>query len=132
MDVIPQLDLKLSNTGWSKYSEERHENLPQPQGKKSVDNYFAFGWHQWLYQGTEFVPSWTRTFAVAKDQVLNCLTRNFYACHETLPHMENFNDSSEDLTSMWCEMRRPKNLHFPTLYRQFNNTAASPTTAIKF
>jgi hypothetical protein len=46
--------------------------------------------------------------------------------------MENFNDPSEDLTSMWCETKRPVNLHFPTLHLQFNNTAASPTTAIKF
>jgi hypothetical protein len=46
--------------------------------------------------------------------------------------MENFNDPFEDLTSKWCEMRRPENLHFPTLYRQFNHTATSPPTAIKF
>jgi hypothetical protein len=46
--------------------------------------------------------------------------------------MENFNDSSEDLTSIWCETRRHVNLHFPTLHWQFNNTATSPPTAIKF
>jgi hypothetical protein len=46
--------------------------------------------------------------------------------------MKNFNDPLEDLTSMWCETRRPENLHFPTLHRQFNHTATSPPTAIKF
>jgi hypothetical protein len=53
-----------------------------------------------LYQEANLAPPWTRTFAVAKDQVLNCLTRNFLARHETLPHVENFNDPYEDLTSM--------------------------------
>jgi hypothetical protein len=46
--------------------------------------------------------------------------------------MENFNDPSEDLTSMRCKTRRPINSPFPILHQQFNNTTASPPTAIKF
>jgi hypothetical protein len=46
----------------------------QLQRDKSVDKYFAFGWHQLLCQEANLVPPWTRTFAVAKDQVLSCLT----------------------------------------------------------
>jgi hypothetical protein len=46
--------------------------------------------------------------------------------------MENFKDPSGDLTSMRCKTRRPVDSPFPTLQRQFNTTAASPTTIIKF
>jgi hypothetical protein len=74
MDVIPQLDLKLSNTRWSKYSEGHLQTTPAEKGKKSLDKYFAFGSDQWLCQDTNLDPPWTRTFAVAKDQVLSCLT----------------------------------------------------------
>jgi hypothetical protein len=76
MDVIPQLDLKLSNTRWSKYSEGRLQTYPAVK-EEGFCQYFAFGSHQWLCQDTNLDPPWTRTFAVAKDQVLNCLTRNF-------------------------------------------------------
>jgi hypothetical protein len=47
--------------------------------------------------------------------------------------MENFNDPSEDLASMWCETRRPANLHPPPTQRQrLNNTASTSSTTIKF
>jgi hypothetical protein len=46
----------------------------QLQRKKNVGKYFAFGWHQRLCQEADLVPPWTRTFVVAKDQVLSCLT----------------------------------------------------------
>jgi hypothetical protein len=42
MDVIPQLDLKLSNTRWSKLQKDVFKPL-QLQRKKSVTKYFAFG-----------------------------------------------------------------------------------------
>jgi hypothetical protein len=43
MDVIPQLDLKLSNTRWGKYSEGSLQTTPVKKRKKSLDKYFAFG-----------------------------------------------------------------------------------------
>jgi hypothetical protein len=63
MDVIPQLDLKLSNTRWSKYLEGRLQISPATKKEECC-------------REVDLVPPWARTFAVAKDQVLNCLTRN--------------------------------------------------------
>jgi hypothetical protein len=77
MDVVPQLDPKFSNTKWRKTSEGRLQNLSRCKGKKSVDDYFALGSHQWLCQETDLIPPWKCTFAVVKDQVFGCLTRNF-------------------------------------------------------
>jgi hypothetical protein len=42
LGVVPQIDLKLSSTRWSRYSEGRLQTS-QLQRKKSVDKYFAFG-----------------------------------------------------------------------------------------
>jgi hypothetical protein len=104
----------------------------QLQTKKNVDKYFSFGWHQWLCQGTDFVPPWTHTFEVAKDQVLSCFTRFFLAWHETLSYMKNINNLSEYLTTMWWDSWRPTNLHFRDQHQRLNNTATSPPTTIKF
>jgi hypothetical protein len=50
----------------------------------------------------------------------------------TLSYMENFNNLSEDLTTMWCDTKRLTKLHFPSQYQRLNNTATSPPTTIKF
>jgi hypothetical protein len=75
MDVIPQIDLELSNTIWSKLQKDVFKPI-QLWRKKDSGKCSAFGSYQWLCQDTDLVPPWTRTSAVAKDQVLNCLTRN--------------------------------------------------------
>jgi hypothetical protein len=49
-----------------------------------------------------------------------------------MPPMAHFSNRSEELTTMWCDTRRPENLRFPTLHRPFNHTATSPPTAINF
>jgi hypothetical protein len=43
MDVVPQLDLKLRNTRWSKYSEGRLQILPATKKEECCQNIFAFG-----------------------------------------------------------------------------------------
>jgi hypothetical protein len=83
--------ISFKTTYWTLYSEQTWSLAAQDgadiqkdifktlqlQRKKRVDKYFALGWHQWLCQELDLVPPWTRTLAVAKDQVLSCLTRNF-------------------------------------------------------
>jgi hypothetical protein len=49
-----------------------------------------------------------------------------------MPPMEHFSNPSEDLTTMWCDTRRLRKLHFPSQCQCVNNTATSPPTAIKF
>jgi hypothetical protein len=49
-----------------------------------------------------------------------------------MPPMAHFNNSSEDLTTMWCDTRRLTKLHFPSQHQRLNNPATSPPTAIKF
>jgi hypothetical protein len=49
-----------------------------------------------------------------------------------MPPMAHFSNPSEDLTTMWCDIRRLANLHFPSQHQWLNNTATSPPTAIKF
>jgi hypothetical protein len=67
---------------------------------------------------------WTRTFAVAKDQILSFLTTNLYSYNEVLPYLEKFNDPSEDLTFKWCEIRGSMSLHSPTQRQRLSNTAS--------
>jgi hypothetical protein len=49
-----------------------------------------------------------------------------------MPPMAHFSNTSEDLTTMWCDTRRLTKLHFPSQHQRLNNTSTSPPTAIKF
>jgi hypothetical protein len=42
MDVVPQIDLELSSTIWSKLQNDVFKPL-QLQRKKDIDKYFSFG-----------------------------------------------------------------------------------------
>jgi hypothetical protein len=46
--------------------------------------------------------------------------------------MAHFSNPSKDLTTMWCDTRRLTKMHFPSQGQRLNNTATSPSTAIKF
>jgi hypothetical protein len=43
--------------------------------------------------------------------------------------MENFNDPSENLTTLGCDTRRLTKLNFPSQHQRLNNTATSSPTA---
>jgi hypothetical protein len=55
-------------------SEGHLQNLYSCKKIKVLASILPLVDHPRLYQEADLVPPWTRTFAVAKDQVLSCLT----------------------------------------------------------
>jgi hypothetical protein len=77
LDVIPQIDLKHSGARWSRYSEGHLQNLTNYKERRVSTSIFPLVDTNGSVKEIDLVPPWTRTFAVVKDQVLSCLTRNF-------------------------------------------------------
>jgi hypothetical protein len=132
MDVIPRLDLKLSNTRWRKYSEGRLQISPATKKEECCQIFCLWltpmalsrNWscssldsHLCSRQGPSPQTAWLEIFRP--------ITRH---CHIWRTSMTLLR------TSHQCDARREdlKIYTSPTLHRQFNHTAASPPTAIKF
>jgi hypothetical protein len=132
MDVVPKIDLKLSSTRWSRYSEGRLQISPTTK-KEDCRQVFCL----WLTP-TGSVEELTlillrlarlqspRTkYSIAWLEIFRPVTRHcrIWRTSPTFPK-----------TSHPCNVSKStyKNLHFWTQCQQLNNTAVTSSTAIKF
>jgi hypothetical protein len=126
MDVVRQIDLKLSSTRWSKIFRRTSSNLANYKERRVSTNILPLvDTNGSVKEPTLFLPGLAPLQSSrTKSSVAWLVFVKFvwWIIHQWRTSAIPLKTSQV----MWCDTRRPTNLHIPNQSRRLNTTATSP------